>query len=69
MFKRIDSNKAFLLLFSVLLVVGIFFRVFDAEGKIYWTDETYTSLRVSGHTGIEVVDEVFNGEVISNMEL
>jgi uncharacterized membrane protein len=52
-------------LIVVLLVVGIFFRFSKLDGKVYWHDETYTSLRVSGYTTSEVKQEIFNGRVIS----
>ncbi|MBD2387501.1 glycosyltransferase family 39 protein [Cylindrospermum sp. FACHB-282] len=51
-------------LIVVLLVVGIFFRFFNLGGKVYWHDETYTSLRISGYTATEVKQQIFNGRVI-----
>jgi uncharacterized membrane protein len=31
-----------------LLVLGIFFRFVNIDRKIYWGDEVFTSLRISG---------------------
>lgn len=43
-----------------ILVLGIFFRFVNLGRKVYWTDETYTSLRVSGYTHPEYVHQVFD---------
>ncbi len=52
-------------LIIVLLVVGVFFRFVNLDGKVYWHDEIYTSLRISGYTAAEVREQIFNGRVIS----
>jgi uncharacterized membrane protein len=38
------------LLFITILCMGIVFRVINIDKKIYWHDEAYTSLRISGYT-------------------
>jgi uncharacterized membrane protein len=38
------------LLVVVLLVLGVFFRFVNLDKKVYWLDETSTSLRISGYT-------------------
>ncbi|MFQ3629924.1 MAG: glycosyltransferase family 39 protein, partial [Cyanobacteriota bacterium] len=48
-----------------LMVAGVFFRFVNLGQKVYWTDEALTSLRSSGHTKVEFVEEQFTGEVIS----
>ncbi|NJN87717.1 MAG: hypothetical protein HC881_17195 [Leptolyngbyaceae cyanobacterium SL_7_1] len=48
-----------------LLVLGVFFRFYHLDRKAYWIDETHTSLRMSGHTKQEAIDELYTGEVIS----
>ncbi|BAZ28825.1 hypothetical protein NIES4074_12600 [Cylindrospermum sp. NIES-4074] len=52
-------------LIIVLLVVGTFFRFFNLGGKVYWHDEIYTSLRISGYTAAEVKQRIFNERIIS----
>ncbi|GAB4368883.1 MAG: hypothetical protein Kow00121_08330 [Elainellaceae cyanobacterium] len=47
-----------------LLVAGIFFRFVNLGEKIYWLDEMHTSLRMSGHTEQEFIEEVTTGEVL-----
>ncbi|MBD2165943.1 glycosyltransferase family 39 protein [Calothrix membranacea FACHB-236] len=48
----------------ILLALGIFFRFVNIESKLYWHDEAYTSLRVSGYTKSEFVQQAFIGRVI-----
>ncbi|MCW5312928.1 hypothetical protein GTQ43_03405 [Nostoc sp. KVJ3] len=52
-------------LIVVLLLVGIFFRFFNLDRKVYWHDETFTSLRISGYTANEVRQQIFNGRIIT----
>ncbi|MDZ7954295.1 glycosyltransferase family 39 protein [Nostoc sp. DedQUE09] len=52
-------------LIVVLLMVGIFFRFFNLDRKVYWHDETFTSLRISGYTANEVKQQIFNGRIIN----
>ncbi|HEY9652711.1 MAG TPA: hypothetical protein V6C95_18795, partial [Coleofasciculaceae cyanobacterium] len=47
----------------VILVIGVFFRFYNIEKKVYWHDEVYTSIRSLGYTGDEVVQELFNGQI------
>ncbi|HAJ62384.1 MAG TPA: hypothetical protein DCP31_26655 [Cyanobacteria bacterium UBA8543] len=51
-------------LIIAILVLGIFFRFVNLDRKVYWCDETYTSLRIAGYTTEEVVQQVFNRKVI-----
>jgi uncharacterized membrane protein len=53
----------------VILVLGIFFRFVNLERKVYWHDEAYTSLRISGYTSAEVEEHVFKGQVIGIEDL
>ncbi|MBD2771015.1 glycosyltransferase family 39 protein [Iningainema tapete] len=52
-------------LIVLLLVLGIFFRFYNLEGKVYWHDETYTSLRMSGYTASAVKQQIFNSRVLT----
>jgi len=53
----------------VLLLLGIFFRFVNLERKLYWHDEAYTSLRNSGYALSEVLEQAFDGHVISIEDL
>jgi uncharacterized membrane protein len=57
------------LLIVVLLAVGIFFRFFNIDRKFYWYDEVFASLRISGYTEAEAVQQVAQGQVITIEEL
>ncbi|MEH2336159.1 glycosyltransferase family 39 protein [Nostoc sp.] len=61
--KFAPSWLRFLIIF--LLTMGILFRFFNLDGKVYWHDETYTSLRISGYTITEVKQQIFNNRVIA----
>ncbi|MEH1789390.1 MAG: glycosyltransferase family 39 protein [Nostoc sp.] len=61
--KLTPNRLRFLII--ILLMVGIFFRFFNIDGKVYWHDETFTSLRISGYTANEVRQQIFNGRIIT----
>jgi uncharacterized membrane protein len=48
-----------------ILILGIFFRLINLDRKVYWFDEGFTSLRVGGYVIREVVQQTFNGQIIS----
>ena len=50
-------------LIIVLLIIGIFFRFGNLGGKVYWIDEAYTSLRISGYTESEFIEQVADGKI------
>ena len=53
----------------VLLVLGVFFRFYNLDRKVYWHDEVYTSFRIAGYTWGELAPQVFNGKVINAEDL
>lgn len=57
------------LLFVIILILGIFFRFVNLDRKIYWQDETATSLRIAGYSKSEFVRQVYKGQIISVEEL
>jgi len=57
----IDKWLRFLIV--VVLVLGIFFRFANLGQKVYWIDESYTSLRISGYTESEFIQQVVDGQV------
>lgn len=61
------SKLRFLIL--LLLALGIFFRFFNIDGKFYWYDEVFTSLRISGYTEAAAVQQVARGQVITIEDL
>ena len=55
----------FKILVISLLVLAIFFRFAHPGKRVYWYDEAFTSLAISGHTIAEVQQEVFNQKIIN----
>lgn len=53
----------------IVLVVGVFFRFVNIDHKVYWFDETFTLLRISGYTESQVVSQVCNGQEIGVEDL
>ncbi len=56
-------------LIIVLLLLGIFFRFGNLDKKVYWFDEAFTSLRLSGYTEAEVVQQLSQTRVIGVEDL
>ncbi len=56
-------------IFIILLVTGVILRFTNLDYKLYWADETFTLLRVHGHTKQELVQAVVNGQVIPIKDL
>ncbi|MBD0345896.1 MAG: glycosyltransferase family 39 protein [Coleofasciculus sp. Co-bin14] len=62
---RTGLPKNLRVFFVILLVLGVFFRFVNLDKKVYWHDETFTSLRASGYTEAEAVQQLSNANVIS----
>ena len=63
------TNRSFFIVVGLIIILGIFFRFYNLERKTYWHDEVYSSLRVAGYNGDMVVEEIFNGQIISPQDL
>ncbi len=59
---RLRNGK--LIFCLVLLGLGIWFR-FGNLHQVYWHDEAYTSLRISGYTSVEVKQNLFNNQIVN----
>lgn len=70
-FKATDSlYKRWLYAFLIIiLAIGIFFRFTNLDKKVYWNDEAVTSLRVSGYTEAEIVEQVYDRDPINVSEI
>ncbi len=74
MIKHLSRNwiisKSWLrFLIIILLVTGIFFRFVNIDKKIYWGDEVFSSLRISGYTQSEIEEQLSNGRLIGIEDL
>jgi len=45
-----------------IVVLGIFFRVVNLDHKVFWGDEAFTALRISGHTITDFVKDFYGTE-------
>lgn len=59
----------FKILFLILITLGIFFRLANIDGKVYWHDEVYTSIRAGGHFVEEIYQTAFNNRIVSVADL
>jgi uncharacterized membrane protein len=62
------SNYLRFFIIAVLLL-GLFFRFVNLDKKVYWGDETFTSLMISGHTHSELKQDSFQGKVVNIKDL
>lgn len=67
-FKRIRPQVLRLFLI-IVIIIGIAFRFVALDGKIYWHDEVYTSLRAAGYTGQEFTQEFYQNRIVSPIDL
>lgn len=58
---KTNSKPKWLSIFLLtVIILGVFFRVINIAQKPYWHDEIYTSLRISGYTSPEVVEQIYD---------
>ncbi len=71
--KSIENGRVHRIWLKVLIVVilatGIIFRFTNLDRKVYSFDESITSLRISGYTWTEMVQQDFQGRIISVEDL
>ncbi len=53
---------------TALIILGIALRFYHLDHKVYWLDETFTALRVSGYSATELVDLLPKNQVITIAE-
>ena len=69
-FLKLSSHKRwFGILLAIVLIFGLFFRFVNLDKKVYWVDETFTSLRISGYGMVDVARQAMKAEVMSVDEL
>lgn len=54
---------------ALVLVMGIFFRFYQLDQKIYWIDEVHTSLRVAGYRKSNFYEQLPTGESLTIAQL
>jgi uncharacterized membrane protein len=53
----------------ILLVIGVFFRFANLDKKLYWGDEVFSSLRISGYLKSEMNEQLSDGRVLTIEDL
>ena len=65
-----SKNSRWLIgLLAIGILLGIGFRFFELDRKLYWHDEAYTSIRAAGFTRQQIDDELFQNRIIPAPEL
>ncbi|VXD24333.1 glycosyltransferase family 39 protein [Planktothrix paucivesiculata] len=67
-FNRIRPQVLRLFLI-IVIIIGVAFRFVALDGKIYWHDEVYTTLRAAGYTGQEFTQEFYQNRIVSPIDL
>lgn len=67
--KSWQYSNSLRFLITILLLLGIFFRFFNLDYKVYWHDEVYTTMRASGFTRGEIDREIFQNRIIPAQSL
>lgn len=66
--SKINLQLAIILL-VIIILLGIGFRFFKIDHKLYWHDEVYTSMRAAGFTRQEIDNNLFQNRIIAASEL
>lgn len=61
--QKLSLFRPLRLFITIVLLIGLFFRFYNLDYKVYWDDEVYTSLRVAGFTETEVVKEFSSNQI------
>ncbi|MEG4861093.1 glycosyltransferase family 39 protein [Microcoleus sp. K1-B6] len=65
-----SKNSRWLInLLAIGILLGIGFRFFEIDRKLYWHDEAYTSIRAAGFTRQEIDDELFQNRIFPAPQL
>jgi uncharacterized membrane protein len=62
-------KQPFKLILVLSIIIGVAIRLINLEQKIYWKDEVFTSLRVSGYTEEDVKKNLYKGKILSLKDL
>ena len=61
--------RLLIILLVIIILLGIGFRFFKIDHKLYWHDEVYTSMRAAGFTRQEIDNNLFQNRIIAASEL
>jgi len=63
------NSRWLMSLLAIGILLGIGFRFFELDRKLYWHDEAYTSIRAAGFTRQEIDDKLFQNRIVPAPEL
>ncbi|MEG3955567.1 glycosyltransferase family 39 protein [Microcoleus sp. herbarium2] len=63
------NSRWLMSLLAIGILLGIGFRFFELDRKLYWHDEAYTSIRAAGFTRQEIDDKLFQNRIVPASEL
>ncbi len=67
--KSPGAGRRFYLLILIVIVIGIIFRLSNLDQKIYWSDEIFTGLFVTGHDPVEAGQSIFTSKLITAQQV
>ncbi|MBD2414335.1 hypothetical protein FACHB389_28615 [Nostoc calcicola FACHB-389] len=67
--NRFASPSLLRFLIIILIVIGVCFRFVNLDKKMYWGDEVFSSLRISGYTRSEVDKNLLDGHLVTVEDL
>ncbi|MGB5769203.1 MAG: glycosyltransferase family 39 protein, partial [Crocosphaera sp.] len=62
--KLSKVSRSFYLICFIIILLGIFFRFTNIAEKVYWHDEIFTSLHITGFLSSEWKPQLFTGKII-----
>ena len=68
MHREAKNQRKLILFLIIVLIISIFFRFINLDKKVYWHDEVYTSLRISGYSAGECQEQLI-GQVVNIEDL
>lgn len=57
------------ILMITIIAFGVFFRLTNLDHQIYWHDEVFTSIRISGYTATEITERLYQGQILETNDL
>lgn len=63
--QRVSLPKPVLILCLAVALVSLFFRFSNLETKVFWHDEAYTAVPVSGYQRSKIRDDIYNRTVLN----
>ncbi len=66
--KFVLIHSSFHFLIVILLIIGVFFRFINLDAKVYWRDETSTSLAISGYNSTEIWQSL-EGQIVTSGDI